>query len=242
MDILNHLGRSALLGSLLAIGLAGCGGSDNDSDEPETVPAKTYPVEAVLLNLFTTSNTLLSSTYVDPANREDYLFATSIVPDANGATVQFEGKPGIEMSVTRLTTVVSRNGVRVWETPGSASLLYTTSPAFLWHGQIDDEGTYSVHNPVNPLPARATIGTRGNWFVSTDHVSREMMRANAAPKQTTTVDYYLAAGDSADTAWLCLDFQVKEQLTGATHAGATCLKTNDKGAVLQVRREGNAAL
>ena len=239
MNFRKNLGRSALLGSLVALGLAGCGGSDNDSDEPEAVPATTYPVEAVLQALFTTSNTLLSSTYVDPANREDFVFATSIIPDASGGKVLFEGKPGIEMNVSRLTTVVTRNGVKVWEQPGSASLLYTSAP-FLWHGQIDDEGTYSVHSPVNRLPEKATIGTRGNWFVSTDYVSREKM--NEPPKQTTTVDYYLAAGDAAGTAWLCLDFQVKEQLTGATHSSATCLKTNDKGAVLQVKREGDAAL
>jgi hypothetical protein len=95
-----------------------------------------------------------------------------------------------------------------------------------------------VHDPVNTLPATATVGTRANWFTSVDYTDRN----RTAVKQRSTVDYYLAAGDAAGTAWLCLDFQVKEQLTGATHSSATCLKTNDKGAVLQVKREGDAAL
>ena len=43
MNFRKNFGRSALLGSLVALGLAGCGGSDNDSDEPEAVPADPGP-------------------------------------------------------------------------------------------------------------------------------------------------------------------------------------------------------
>lgn len=237
MNFRKNIGRSALLGGLLAIGLAGCGGSDNDSDEPATTPvaAKTYPVESVLQALLTTSNTSLSSIYVDPANREDYVFATEVT--AAGQDVQFGGKNDMMVKVAYLTTTLSRNGVKVWEQPGKATLFYTLSP-FQWHGQVDDEGTYSVHDPVNTLPATATVGTRANWFTSVDYTDRN----RTAVKQRSTVDYYLAAADSSDTAWLCLDFKVKDEVTSVTQSSATCLKTDSKGAVLQVKREGNIAL
>ena len=67
-------------------------------------------------------------------------------------------------------------------------------------------------------------------------------RNRTAVKQRSTVDYYLAAGDTSDTAWLCLDFKVKDEATSVTQSSATCLKTDTKGAVLQVKREGDAAL
>ncbi len=235
-----YSGRQALLiglmGGLLSWGLAGCGGSDNDTEDPAPAAAQTYPVEAVLQTLLTTSNALLSSTYVDPANREDYVFATTVT--AAGHTVEFAGKNDLPVQVSYLTTTVSRNGVDIWSQPGKATLFYETSPNFIWHGQIDDEGTYSVHNPVNTLPASAAVGSRANWFTSVDYTDKN----RSVVKQRTTVDYYLAAGDSAGTAWLCLDFQVKEEASGATQSSATCLKTNAQGAVLQVKREGDAAL
>lgn len=221
-----------------AFALAGCGGGgggkSEDADPAPTVT--TYPVEATLQTLFTTPNRLLSSTFVDPANREDYVFATEITPATH--RVQFGGKGDILVDVSYLTTTVSRNGVKIWDQPGRATLFYVSTPDFLWHGQIDDEGTYSVHEPVNVLPERAAIGTRANWFTSVDYTSRDRTRV----KQRTEVDYYLSAGDAPGTAWLCLDFRVTEEATGTRQASATCLKTDTAGAVLQVRREGEAVL
>lgn len=241
MGIASRMAGRTFGAVLCAALLGGCGGGDGDGDRkaPETVEppaASTYPVEATLQSLFTTANTRLSSTYVDPANREDYLFATEITPATH--QVQFGGKGDILVNVSYLTTAVSRNGVKIWEQPGRATLFYVTSPDFLWHGQIDDEGTYSVHEPVNVLPERATLGTRGNWFTAIDYTDR----SRSTVKQRTTVDYYLAAADTDGTAWLCLDFQVTEEATGARQSSATCLKTDAAGAVLQVRREGKAAL
>lgn len=241
----NGFGRqvmAALTAGTLALGaagLAGCGGGDNastsTSNETATEPPVTYPVEATLATLFTTENDLLYSAYVDPANREDYSFATHITPAAEDHIVQFGGKGDILVRVSYLTNTLSRNGLKVWDS--KATLLYTTSP-LIWHGQIDDEGTYSVHEPVNALPARAAVGARSNWFTSVDYTSRD----RTTVKQRTTVDYFLAAGDVAGTAWLCLDFKVKEEATGALQNSTTCMKTNTTGTVLGVKRSGASVL
>lgn len=95
-----------------------------------------------------------------------------------------------------------------------------------------------MHEPPNVLPERATIGTRATWFTSIDYTDR----SRTTVKQRTTVDYYLASADTDGTAWLCLDFHVTEEATGARQSSATCLKTDGGGSVLQVRREGQGAL
>lgn len=210
----------------LAAGLSGCGGGGGGDDDPPAAAA-TFPVEATLTQLFATENDMLSAMYVDPANREDYTFATHIAPASDGHKALFEGK---EVSVSYLVTSVARNGVKIWDS--SATLLYTTAP-LVWHGQIDDEGTYSVHTQVTALPEKASVGAHATWLTSEDYTNN----TKATLKQRTTINYSLNAGDSATTAWLCLDFQVKEVARpDVTQASTTCLKTNTTGAVLEVRR------
>ena len=219
----------------LALGLTGCSGGGDDPAEPPAAEPQTYPVEATLTTLFTTENDLMSSAYVDPANREDYTFKTHISPAPVDHIVQFGGKGDMLVRVSYLTNTLTRNGLKVWDS--KATLLYTTAP-LVWHGQIDDEGTYSVHDPVKALPVRAEIGHRANWFTSVDYSNRE----RTVVKQRSTVDYYLAAGDAAGTAWLCLDFTVKEEASGVTQSSSTCMKTDATGGVLEVKRQGPAAL
>lgn len=223
----------------LAAGMAGCGGGDSNSNSAEseavTEQPTAYPVEATLATLFTTENDLLYSAYVDPANREDYTFATHITPAAADHIVQFGGKGDMLVRVSYLTNTLARNGQKIWDS--KATLLYTTSP-LEWHGQIDDEGVYSVHTQVTPLPVTAPVGSRATWFTSIDYTNRD----RTAIKQSTTVDYFLATSDVPGAAWLCLEFKVKEEATGALQNSTTCMKTNTTGSVLEVKRSGASVL
>lgn len=218
----NHMRvmTARMVGVAVAVGLAGCGGGGGS--DGETVDA--YPVQSVIATLFTSSNSVLSNTVIDPAGRDDYIFTTRYEP--TGQTALFEGS--LRQTVV-MTTTITRAGAPLGSS--SSTLYYGTSP-LVWYGQVSDSGRYSVHENITALPATARIGASGTWFTAKDYASA----AKTVLEQTTRVDWNVTS--ASDTAvWICLDYVVTP--TGSTDArsGSTCLLSDAKGNILASRAD-----
>lgn len=145
-----------------------------------------------------------------------------------GSDVTFEGAASKANLI--ILTLRENNVVQFSET---ISRFFTTNP-LLFRGAIstgDPDGqSYLVATSVSPLPATANVGTNGP--VATAQYFTDAGKTN--PRGSEVVTYSLEA-DTAETAFLCANSTVRNQLNVTLLTKSECIKINPEGDILGLK-------
>jgi hypothetical protein len=211
------LALSAPIASIVLV-LSSCGGGDGGGGSDGPVPSTlAFPVAAAVSAYVQTSQSFtLNGT--DNVTSNTYTFTHSSTP---GSASTFESQPAQTAAVS---VVLKRNGVTI--STGSGTEYFQVNP-YKPLGRISTSGEYEVATSWTALPTTAMVGQTGPAWSSTEYTNS----SKTTVESTDVVTWSLEA-DTANTAWLCLNFSTTFTSGDPNFIEADCYRIDGSGNVL----------
>jgi hypothetical protein len=202
---------------VISAALTACGGGGGDSSSPAPVAPTTFPIEAAVSGILTSSSAFTTN-YTDPDNGDIYTLSYGYTPSGD---VTFEGMP----AKTGVSTLNFKLNGAFYGASTSTSY-FQLSPVKSLGGT--GTGVYVVAGTQTAYPTTAKVGDLGNTGTSTVYTDSTKSKISATGIST----WELAAADSATTAYFCFNNTIKYTNGNPDANVSQCYKIDTKGVVV----------
>ena len=208
---------SAQLVSIVLV-LSSCGGGDGGGGDSGPVTSNLpFPIAAAV-NAYVQAAHSFTLNGTDNVTSNTYTLTSSRTP---GSASTFESQPA---QTATYSTVFKRNGVTISTVSGTT---YFQINPYKPLGSIASTGEYDVITSWTALPTTAMVGQTGAGSSSTEYTNS----SKTTVLSTEVVTWSLEA-DTANTAWLCLNFSTTFTNGDPSFIEADCYKIDGSGNLL----------